>query len=218
MTWFRSEQIVSSGGEKPEFDYIKILDNPTGESSFTLTNDYHNYDLLQIKLYNNSSTKTTYIYTTPTSIDKCHTIAGAVNFNELSNNQYITMKITNNVNWAFYKGRNCVITEINGMNCTNYICSEYNIFTASGRTSANVDIVPSSDLSFYDYIFFSMNSSSDDEVQPSLSIYCKNELIDTQVASVAFAVTPYNTVQSITISDFYISPARFAYVAGIKFT
>ena len=104
------------------------------------------------------------------------------------------------------------------MNCTNFVCSEYNIFTASGRTSANVDIVPSSDLSFYDYIFFSMNSSADDEVQPSLCIYCKNELIDTQVASVAFAVTPYNTVQSIAISDFYISPARFAYVAGIKFT
>lgn len=217
MTWFRSEQIVSSGGEKPEFDYIKILDNPTGEGSFTLTDDYHNYDLLQLKLYNNSSTKTTYIYTTPTSIDKCRAISDAniVNFNEINNNQYIAMKMTDNINWALYNYRSCIISEINGMNCTNLTCSEYEIFTASGRTSTSVDIVPSSELSFYDYIFFSMNSSGIDEIQPSSFVYSKNDIIETPVA---FAVNPYNTVQTITISDFYISPARFAYVAGIKFT
>ena len=217
MTWFRSEQIISSGGEKPEFDYIKILDNPTGESSFTLTDDYHNYDLLQIKLYNDSYTKTTYIYTTPITIDKCRAISSdnVVNFNELNNIQYISMKITDNINWARYSSRNCVITEINGMNCTNLTCTEYEIFTASGRSSSNVDITPSSELSFYDYIFFSMNSSGIDEIQPSLFIYSRNDLIETPVT---FAVNPYNSMQSIAISDFYISPARFAYVAGIKFT
>lgn len=207
------------GGFTPAFSETKIVDNTTLASSFTFSQDYHNFDFIKIKLYNSSSTKYTTIITTPTTIDNIYTLTSLVNFNEVGNDQYVCYS-QNSLTWSRSGRRNLDVYEIYGLDCTNATVTETQIYKAASMSSTWVDVTTQLNLFDFDWIMFASNDSSWDELQPCNDIYVPNrytyDLFDESLRYYSF--NDYGHAYVGTIGNHYLGALPFSYVAGIKFT
>lgn len=206
------------GGFTPAFSETKIVDNTTLASSFTFSQDYHNFDFIKIKLYNSSSTKYTTIITTPTTIDNIYSLTWLVNFNEIGSDQYVCYS-RSGLTWSRGGRRNLDIYEVYGLNCTNATVTETQIYKASYMSGNWVDVTTQLNLFDFDWILFSSNDSSDDELQPCNDIFvpnqCTYDLYDESLRYYVF--NDYYSTRVGSIGNHYLGALPFAYVAGIKF-
>ena len=207
---------TSGSAFTPVFTETLLVDNSTGASSFTLSEDYHNYDFVKVSLlnYNASPNRTTVIITTPTVIDKCFNLGNLINFNERGNNEYACYR-KSGLTWTRNNNRDCVVNYIWGMECTNATVSETAIYTASSVSGSNrVITYNDGDLFDFDLIFFAANSNSSDEVQPCYFYFSPG--IDIQ-NRLPYVLNQYNANHTVEISPHSISSAPYACAVGINF-
>ena len=203
----------SGGGEKftPTFTETVIGTNDN-QRSFTLSEDYHNFDFVKVTTHNVNSGIDTDFVTTPSIIDGCLTF-GAVNFNEFNTNQYVAYS-TSDLTWSQYgSSRNLYVSEVRGVNCTNASVSETLIFQAQSATLSSTSITYSQGSLFdFDLILFGANSNSVDEIQPCyFPFYSSVRLMNE---------TPFNAYYScniVSVSEHELSSSRYACVVGINF-
>lgn len=209
----------SSGGI--QFETTELANNPTWAASleFTLSGDYHDYDFVRFIVKRDGyGDYTTDIITTPDHIDKAFDLGSKFDLNEFGNNYYCCYT-KNGATWTKSGDRTIFITKIIGYICTSHTVTETEIYSASARSSTAVSVDNQSDLLDYDLIFFSANSTRDDEVGPSIGVLNVNDEIISKPASDCRQVVfnGFNRNASVFVTNTAISSERFAYISGIKF-
>lgn len=211
------------GGVTPIFSETVLVDNSSLASSFTFSSDYHNYDFIRFKLYNSSSGAYTYILTTPSSIDAIFDITSYYALNEFHSNQYCDYR-QNGLTWTRHGGRNVDVYEVVGLTCTNATVTETEIYKASTQSGTAVTVTTQENLMDFDWILFSNNDSSNDELLSSQTIFVpsRSVYIATGGAKQLFCCQSYNFYGfvdvEVWIDNHEISAHSFAYIVGIKFS
>ena len=220
MSWELSRcTFVGGGNVTPVFEETILVNNPAYTSTITFSEDYHNYNFLRFKLYNAEYGTITYILTTPSTVDAIFDVGSYMNFNEFNNSQYCTYT-KSGLTWNRDHGRNCTIAEVVGLQCTNMSVTETVVYKATTRTGDSVAINTELDLMSFDWIMFSSNDGSYDEVQP-----CNAVFIPSNSAYVAnngqcmyYVFNPYAGYAAIQITRHNISAYQHLFVVGINFT
>lgn len=200
---------------KPIFSETKI--STVDGTNIELSEDYHNFDFIKIKL---SNTQYPNVYSdilfTPSSLDKMITISGAnrVCFTYGVSSQYIILYRTDDTHLTFSSARGAQFYEMYGVNCDNYNIDVTDIYTATGRSSSNINIsLEGIDLTEFDYLNLGGNSGSSDEQIPGWY------LVDTKAAIYEGRyehLLIYSSWQHIIIRPNFITPARYGVIEGIK--
>lgn len=219
MAWFRSNKKGIGANVIPTFTEIVLVDNSTLASSFTYSEDYRNYDFLRFKLHNSSSSVDTYILTTPSTIDAIFNVTSRIMLNEYSNNQGCTYS-QSGLTWTRQWQRNVDIYEVVGLTCTNVTMTETEIFKATSQSGTSIDITTQLDLMSFDWILFSSNDSTYDEIMLCQKIFTPSESLyrATNEQPIPYAFSSYSSSTWVNISRNYISASTYLYVVGINFT
>ena len=211
------------GSVTPTFSETVLVDNSTLASSFTFSEDYHNYDFIRAKIYNSSYDRYSYHVTTPSSIDAIFSLGSPVMFNEWATNQgvcYSQSGLTWNRTWI----RNVNAYEIVGLKCINMTVTETEIYKASSISSTAVTVTTQLDLFDFDWIMFADNDSTYNEVMPSKTIFTKpcyvDDILDSSMPFyMSYIMQDYNNSGTLVyISNHEITAGKFLYIVGIKFT
>lgn len=204
----------TGGGVTPTFSSTTLVDNSSAANSFTFSDDYHNYDFVKFKILYTGTNRNYYFLTTPSSIDLVFNISSYINFNVPNTNRYCCYS-QSSLTWTRYNKRDCDITEIIGLKCTNATVTETEIYKATSYSSSNIDVTTQLDLFDFDLILFTANSGDRTEVQPNINVLqCDYGMID--VLWLRFY--PYYSAADVSITNHYISASKYAYIIGIKFT
>lgn len=208
------------GGSSPQFTETKIADNSSGGSSFTFDDDYHNYDFVRFTAYDSASNGYVFVTTTPSMLDASLSVAQRVTIGGFGNNRYCTYSVSNST-WTIANSRALYIYEVYGLSCNNFTVNETVIYQANSLTTADVSISTQVDLTQFDAILFSANSSDRTEVLPCLKVYLKessSSWCDGMQEDNKMAFNWYNAWKSIEIDQYTITSARYFFVVGINFT
>ena len=206
------------GGVTPTFSETVLVDNSSLASSFTFSDDYHNYDFLRFKLNNYVNQTYTIILTTPEAIDAIFSITSVVNFNEFGNNQYCTYS-ESGLTWSRDNNRNLNIYEVVGLKCNNATVTKTEIYKASSISGNNVPISTQLNLLQFDWILFCSNDSSWDEIQPCVFVFVPSEGLYNGIdIPLTYYFNPYAATAFVSIDDHSISSQTYAYIVGINFT
>ena len=228
MAWFRCTENKSSGSGTinfvPAFNETQLADNSAKNSSFTLTEDYHNYDLLRFKIANSDDSLVDYIYCTPDLIDDTFAIdppATVFLLNYQATNKYVTYTVSaDNLTWSRANKRDMDCTEVVGLttaNCTMTITDLY-----SGNRSSQISI--SDSISDYDILILggSKSTSYDEQGPFSEPVYISR--LSLPHSSISYAGAAFSSSDiiyiPINIDDHTITIGLGGcyYVGGIKFS
>lgn len=218
MTWFRCGL---SGTKGVIFNHKLILDNSSHSSNIEFSKDYHYYALLEIVIFNSSTSKRTSIITSPEMIDNIFTYSSNhLNLNEFGNNQYCEYEASSTLEWVMVNNRNCVIDKIYGIECNKTI-SKTALYNKEGISAATEIPITSVDSFLeYDLILFSTCDGNPSETQPCV-LYAempKANKIKTQGDNITFVYNRYGAYYPINISEHLIEASKYYfYVQGIKF-
>ena len=226
MAYYRVTKKQSGGGSGaivPTFTETVLVDNSSLATSFTFSEDYHNYDFIRVKIYNSSYDRYSYHITTPSSIDAIFSLTSRILFNEWATNQganYSQNGLTWNRTWT----RNVNVYEIVGLKCTNMTVEETEIYKASSISGTAVSVTTQLNLFDFDWILFTDNDSASDEVMPSKTIFTKpcyvDDILDSSMSfTMSYIMQNYNGSGSLVyITNHEITSEKFLYIVGIKFT
>lgn len=230
MAFLRSGGVLlqqgGGGGSDPIFSSALICDN-TAESTGTLTftDDYENYDLLDIELYNTSSLLDFHIMTSPSVISAIlNTNSRYINFNEIGGNQYKCYNVSaDNLTWSHAGSRNVIIKSVHGLTCTNKTVTTTEFYKRNSIVPVTATIAPVEDLSDYDYIFLGIGDGSWDQIQPSnVPIYINKASEDCSLSiwhRYGNAGLPvYVSNHSISAPDYSGNNYYILCAYGVKFT
>ena len=213
MAWIESRKKQNGGGIFTPIFTEKTIATNNNQSSFTFTEDYHNFDFVKVTTHNVSSGIDTDFITTPSIIDGCLAIA-YVNFNEYGNNQYVAYS-ESGLTWTQKSVRNLYVSEIKGMTCENATVSETVVYQAQTLSSSSVTVTYSQGSLFdFDLILFGANSGSNDEVQPCYYPFSSGMRLTDKVGT---TFNFYNGYNAILVSEHELSAHRYACVVGINF-
>ncbi len=182
MAYFRSVKESGGGDTGPIFS-ITTLFTGSGysDSSYALSDDYHNYDFLKVTLYNNSDVYYNYqeyIFSPEEFDELCNNLNIYMGFfphcpSNSSRGCCITPTDGTTLTRRWY--RDTFISKIEGLNCTNKTITK--TILHSGSTNSN--IVLEENINNYDFISVISGSGNVDEVGPFLVKPNVNELIST---------------------------------------
>lgn len=213
MAWIESRKKQEGGTFTPTFSETVIATN-NNTTTVRFTDNFRNYDLVKVKMHNVSSGNDTVIITLSSIIDNMFSIFGYTNFNEIGNNQYVLYR-ENGLTWNQSDTRNCYVSEVTGMNCTNASVIETTVFQAQNNYSDPIDVTYSEGSYFdFDLIFFGANANRPDEVQPCNTIFSHGIIIND---SVEFIFNKYNSMYMFTIKEHVAGKAAFASIVGVNF-
>ena len=202
---------------KPIFSETKI--SSVNGTNVELSEDYHNFDFIKIKLSNtNYSDVYSDILCTPSSLDKMLTASNAnrvcITYGGGSSNQYILLYKTDNTHLTFASARGGQFYEMYGVKCSNYDIDITDIYTATTPSGAYVEVpLEGIDLSDFDYLILGGNSGSSDEQVPGWYL--------TDVKAAIYEgryefLLHYGYVENILIRPNSITSARYGVIEGIK--
>lgn len=221
----------------PLFEKTLIGDDTSMTGTFTLTDDYHSYDLILFEMES-------YIaIATPNSIDACFTSPSSrLTVNYEGTNLYGTYNKSGDT-WTRTNSRNVFIIRVWGLTCTNGTLTETQIYKASSLSSDNVTITSQDDLLNYDFIISVGNSRDLTEIivnnylwSPKNTMYDANAVFSLTIPiydgndnyignqyrvpkeRTTYSLLVYSGTQGVTISAHELSSARFYYVSGLTFT
>ena len=160
--------------EAPVFVETELGSRPESGSTITLSEDYHNFDLLRIEIKDSVwiGFDTESYYVTPTVLEKLLAKSGSSNEicldYGLSNHYILLRPIANTQISILSETRGAYFWKIYGLNCQNYNFSNTMIYDAStsGATSA---IVTDENLNEFDLMLVTINDSND-EILPVLHL------------------------------------------------
>lgn len=204
-----------SEAQLPEFTST-VIATGTSDGTVTFTEDYHNYPLFFIKCVNSAYETITNILCSPSMVDSVFDLpassgANDLVVNECSNDQYANYHKNDLTTWTRRGVRNLYISEVIGLNCTNFNISETEIYN-KGFYDTSFREITGSGLLAYNMLLV---ASSVDGIQPN-AIFIVNDFGDLLDAYSAI-VTPYNRSHAINISDTKMTSAPYHYIGGIKF-
>lgn len=217
MTWFRCiGGNGGGGGTDIEFTATQLWENPTKAGDVTLSEDYHNFDFLQIVTLDSNNKYYTHIVT-PSVLDAAFTLGGRIHFCAYSN-QYISLTNASNTSWTVTGFRNVWVYSVTGLtaNCT---VTETNIYTATVLSDNFVPVTSATSLFDYDLIFYATNCSNANQLVINrtpivnfrpLGDYCGQQygyLQKYDAGSNQFTVTEYEMSSNIYLT-----------AIGVKFT
>lgn len=202
------------------FNRTKICDNSNLSSTLTFTEDYHNYPLVCITIYNNSTGLNTSIVTTPDIIDAIFTYSNnTINFNEFGNNQYCNYNKVNNTSWERYHQRNCDVISIYGITCNKSI-THHTLYNKEGYTaSTEVSINTVESLFDYDFIFFSVCDGDSSETQPCINyaIMPGRDEFSPDKTLIPYVYNRYDNYYELNIKEHNIEGSKYYFcVQAIK--
>ena len=209
----------------PAYTLTKIVDNSTQQSSFTFTEDYHNFSMLKIVLYNSSSQIYDNIYVLPSGIDKAFTYSSnhfCVNQQITGySNIYVTYNQDSLLTWSRVANRNANIYEIYGMTFTNATMTTEVIYSRDALTSGNVTPTPPTGKNFFDYdaIIYMFNTTDANITAFSKWWLTKPKMsISTDAEGYGVPLFVYNNGKPVVMTETSIGTYNFFYVVGINFT
>lgn len=212
-----------SGSFIPTYTETKIMDNSAvSTSTITFTEDYHNYPLLKVILYNITNNRYTTQYIVPEGADKAFVYsANKLNFNESIDysisNQYCTYQRNSNTEWQRVAYRSMVIYEVYGITFTNCTFQLEEIYSRGGYSSTQVTPEPLPGTTFFDYDALIYMSCTGDNTETQFApyfYYIPSFAIDRLGKPNIFY--KYNQYLLKGISPTSIGTERYFYVAGIK--
>ena len=215
---------VQGGGEEPfvpQFSETKIADNSSHASSFTLSEDYANYDMVKIVWYE-SATVSGFLYTTPDILDEIFSVGvGKLCINKPSTNYYICYS-KSGLTWTQTNQRNIYVHEIYGVTFTNCTMTATDLYKRGASTTTKYAITSQTSLKDYDlFVMSSIHATDGSETMPTtwLYQYPKENMSDAFSCPVPTVLQEYNANdEAFVISEYGMTSARFFMVQGIKFT
>lgn len=212
------------GGETPfvpQFTETLIADNSAHASSFTLAEDYGNYDMVKIVWYE-SATVSGFLYTTPDILDEIFSIGvGKLCINKPSTNYYICYS-KSGLTWTQTNQRNIYVHEIYGVTFTNCTMTATDLYKRGASTTTKYAITSQTSLKDYDlFMMSSIHATDGSETMPTtwLYQYPPENMSDAFSCPVPTVLQEYNgNDEAFVISEYEMSAARFFMVQGIKFT
>lgn len=205
----------------PQFTETKIADNTAHAASFTLTEDYGNFDMVKIVWFE-SSTSSGFLYTTPDILDEIFSIGvGKLCINKPSTNVYICYS-KNGLTWTQTNQRVLFVHEIYGVTFTNCTMQTTDLYKRGASTTNKYPVTSQTSLKEYDlFMMASIHATDGSETMPTtwLYQYPKENMSDAFSCPVPTVLQEYNgNDEAFVISEYEMSAARFFMVQGIKFT
>lgn len=214
MTWYKC--IDGAGGKEVEFTSTLLWENPTKAGDVTLSQDYHNFDLLKIVTLDSRNTYYFHIVT-PSVLDAAFTLGGRIHFCAYSN-QYISLTNTSNTSWTLTGFRNVWVYSVTGLtaNCT---ITETNIYTAQSVSTWSPVITSTTSFFDYDLIFYATNGNNANELvinrTPIINFKPLNDYIGQQNGY----LQKYDSGPSqFTVTEYEMSSNIYLTVIGVNFS
>lgn len=213
MAFFRSNLASGGGGSGvPEFSRTTIAEDSTGTGTLTFTEDYHDYDILLVRLANVETLAVTDVYATASMIDDIYTLMSGIVWNETASNQYAEYAESGSA-WTRGSYRNVYISKIIGINCTNKTVTETEIYNRGAYTTTE-EAITSTGLFDYDII---VASYAYDGIQFGSVPILKDDM-ETTDGTRDIMTTPYNGLYVRKMTNTSMSAGFYYSVHGIKFT
>lgn len=205
----------------PQFTETLIADNTAHASSFTLTEDYGNYDMVKIVWYE-SATVSGFLYTTPDILDEIFSIGvGKLCINKPSTNYYVCYT-KNGLTWTQSNQRNISVLEIYGVTFTNCTMTAADLYKRGASTTTKYPVASQTSLKDYDlFMMASIHATDGSETMPTtwLYQYPPENMSDAFSCPVPTVLQEYNANdEAFVISEYGMTAARYFMVQGIKFT
>lgn len=212
---------------EPQFSETVLYQNQgtAVENEITLSNDYHNYDIIKITCCDpNLSDATSSFYATPGILDFLITDNNPyINCNILDTNHYIVYQINSGTSLTYKGGRYIYITQIVGLKCTNGTITETEIFSRE-RADSWVSINTELNLFEFNLILTLTSTRAWDESTLNNIVFMKPIGNDTYYGSTeinnqlnVWRVIHYTSDSWVGLTNHYISDCRWYYVTGLKF-
>ena len=203
------------GNNKPSFTETLLIDNSAKATSFTFTDDYHDYPFVRIEFTNTSNNAVNNVVLTPAALDASFQYSPYMTVNEWGNNNYASYSESGST-WSRNPSgfRNIIITAVYGMTC-DFTVTETELYQATSASSSSVSVTSTDKLTDYDWLMFVCNSSDNTEIIPSRSI-----LAPVFVGEVG-VYQRYNTTSNIAVlidTEYALSSGIYFRVSGIKFS
>jgi len=205
----------SSGSVTPIFSSTVLVDNSAQDTSFTLSDDYENYDFIEFEI-TSSTLGTKRIVTIPEVITDAFTYSsGKFNLNFWNSNNYCCYSHSGNT-WTRTNNRYSNITKVTGIKCTNATVSKTMIFEKQSISATGGVITSATSLFDYDYLFFATCTGDATETQPCNTPICigQKEIME----GCTFVENKYNQLNTFTITEFAVDTWVYWFMCvGIKF-
>jgi len=205
----------NSGSVTPIFSSTVLVDNSAQDTSFTLSDDYENYDFIEFEI-TSSTLGTKRIVTIPEVITDAFTYSsGKFNLNFWNSNNYCCYSHSGNT-WTRTNNRYSNITKVTGIKCTNATVSKTMIFEKQSISATGGVITSATSLFDYDYLFFATCTGDATETQPCNTPICigQKEIME----GCTFVENKYNQLNTFTITEFAVDTWVYWFMCvGIKF-
>ncbi len=217
MPYFRQMGVIMcDGAAEPIFDATVLVDNSAAATSFTLSDDFEDYDFLEVEI-TSTSLGTIRIVTLPEIITEIFTYSsGKCCFDFWNSNNYCCYSHSGRT-WTRTNNRYTNITKITGYKCTNVTASKTTIYAKQGISATGGVITSQDSLYGYDYLFFATCSGDVTETQP-----CNTPIPMGQkeiMEGATFVENKYNQLNTFTITEYAVDTwANWFMCVGVKFT
>ena len=209
----------------PTWTETKLVDNSGLATSFTFSEDYHNFQMLRVVIYNSSTQIYDSIFVLPSGIDKAFTYSSnkfCVNQQITGySNQYVTYQEDSLLSWSRTGNRNCNIYEIYGMTFTNATLTTEVIYTRDAIANSNVTPTPPTGKTFFDYdAIIYMCCTTDTNITHFCKWWITKPKISLFTDSVGYGIPlfAYNAGKPVVFTETSIGTYGFFYVVGLNFT
>ena len=219
MAFFETTGFIIAGGGgavTPQFSATVLIDNSEQNVSFTLTDDFEDYDFLEVEI-TSSSLGTIRIVTIPEIITNIFTYSsGKCNFNFWNSNNYCCYSHAGRV-WTRTNNRYSNITKITGYKCTNATVTKTTVYDKQGIAATGGVITSLTSLFDYDYLFLATCSGDATETQPCNTPICTGQKEIMENAPIV--ENKYNQTTIISISEYDITTwANWFMCVGVSFS
>ena len=213
------------GGGTPEFTITTLADNSEGAQNITISQDYHNFDIIGFDISTTTAADSLRIFITPAGIDAIFAVTGnsnnRINLNLRNTNNYICYEYSALTFTHFLSRNSTQCWGIYGYKCTNKNVTEETLFVTNtaSATAITLDLTGDDKHFFdYDYLFFVANSDANDysEFQPCQDVFYPPKVVLSK--PVLYRFNHYNSQTYVNINDLTVSAARYLFVSGMKFS
>lgn len=211
----------------PEYTEELIADNSSLADSFTFSEDYHNYEMLRVVLYNTSNQHYESQFIVPEGIDQAKTYSSnKINFNMMeeatNSNQYVAYTISSDtagLTWSRYGRRNVTLYAVYGMSFTNVTLTKTIIYSRGAIGATSVTPAPPETKTFFDFdaIVYMSCTANADETQFARDWYMK-DVVSMYNEMYFRRFIRYNNIFYVTITPTSIGTQSYFYVVGLNFS
>ena len=216
------------GGGTPEFTITTLADNSEGAQNITISQDYHNFDIIGFDISDTTAADSLRIFITPAGIDAIFAVTGnsnnRINLNLRNTVKYICYDYNSStLTFTYHASRSVKCWKIYGYKCTNKNVTEETLFVTDTASATEITLdLTGDDKHFfdYDYLFFVANSDISDysEFQPCQDVFYRPVAALKGAVNFSYVFNSYKSQTIVSLTDQTASAARYLFVSGMKFS